>query len=72
MQSIFKKLSTIALAAGIGMTSLSASAEVKTVTISQAFQSMLYLPLYVAIDKGFFQDQGPCKYFCVSSLRGYW
>ncbi len=30
----------------------------KKVTISQAFQSMLYLPLYVAIDEGFFTQQG--------------
>ena len=28
------------------------------VTITQAFQSMLYLPFYVAIDQGFFKDQG--------------
>ncbi len=30
----------------------------KAVTISQAFQSMLYLPLYVAIDGGFFKQAG--------------
>ncbi len=30
----------------------------KKVTVSQAFQSMLYLPLYVAIDNGFFEKQG--------------
>jgi NitT/TauT family transport system substrate-binding protein len=35
-----------------------ASAENKKVTLSQAFQSMLYLPLYVAIDEGFFTAQG--------------
>ena len=33
-------------------------AEGKKVTLSQAFQSMLYLPLYVAIDEGFFTQQG--------------
>jgi len=33
-------------------------AENKKVTLSQAFQSMLYLPLYVAIDEGFFTQQG--------------
>jgi NitT/TauT family transport system substrate-binding protein len=33
-------------------------AEGKRVTLSQAFQSMLYLPLYVAIDEGFFTEQG--------------
>ncbi len=35
-----------------------ALAESKKVTLSQAFQSMLYLPLYVAIDEGFFTQQG--------------
>src|SRR5437588_635084 len=35
-----------------------ALAEGKKVTLSQAFQSMLYLPLYVAIDEGFFSQQG--------------
>jgi NitT/TauT family transport system substrate-binding protein len=35
-----------------------AFAEGKKVTLSQAFQSMLYLPLYVAIDEGFFTQQG--------------
>jgi NitT/TauT family transport system substrate-binding protein len=35
-----------------------ALAENKKVTLSQAFQSMLYLPLYVAIDEGFFAQQG--------------
>jgi NitT/TauT family transport system substrate-binding protein len=33
-------------------------AEGKKVVLSQAFQSMLYLPLYVAIDQGFFTQQG--------------
>src|SRR3982074_3350673 len=35
-----------------------AFAENKKVTLSQAFQSMLYLPLYVAINEGFFTQQG--------------
>lgn len=35
-----------------------AFAEGKKVVISQAFQSMLYLPLYVAMDEGFFAKQG--------------
>lgn len=34
------------------------AADLKKVTVSQAFQSMLYLPLYVAIDGGHFQKQG--------------
>ncbi|HEY0909530.1 MAG TPA: ABC transporter substrate-binding protein [Bradyrhizobium sp.] len=35
-----------------------ALAENKKAVLSQAFQSMLYLPLYVAIDEGFFAQQG--------------
>ena len=35
-----------------------ALAENKKAIVSQAFQSMLYLPLYVAIDEGFFTQQG--------------
>jgi NitT/TauT family transport system substrate-binding protein len=35
-----------------------ARAENAKAVISQAFQSMLYLPLYVGIDRGFFADQG--------------
>jgi NitT/TauT family transport system substrate-binding protein len=33
-------------------------AEGKKAVLSQAFQSMLYLPLYVAMDQGFFTQQG--------------
>src|ERR1700730_12931784 len=33
-------------------------AENKKAVISQAFQSLLYLPLYVAIDEGLFAKQG--------------
>ena len=35
-----------------------ALAQNKKVVLSQAFQSMLYLPLYVAINEGFFTQQG--------------
>ena len=35
-----------------------AFADGKKVVVSQAFQSMLYLPFYVAIDEGFFTKQG--------------
>jgi NitT/TauT family transport system substrate-binding protein len=35
-----------------------ALAENKKAVVSQAFQSMLYLPLYVALDEGFFTQQG--------------
>ncbi len=34
------------------------AAGTKHAVVSQAFQSMLYLPLYVAIDEGFFAKQG--------------
>lgn len=59
--SLFKRIthaaSVAVLLAGVGL-SQPASAENKKAVLSQAFQSMLYLPLYVAIDKGFFTDQG--------------
>ena len=58
MKSIYRRLQVSIAALVIAGISFSAAAEVKTVTISQAFKSMLYLPLYVAIDKGFFKDQG--------------
>lgn len=35
-----------------------ALAENKKAVVSQAFQSMLYLPLYVGLDEGFFIEQG--------------
>jgi NitT/TauT family transport system substrate-binding protein len=35
-----------------------AAAQTKKVTISQAFQSLLYLPLYIGIDNGHFTKQG--------------
>ena len=35
-----------------------AQADNRKVTVSQAFQSILYLPLYVAMDTGLFQQQG--------------
>lgn len=38
--------------------SASPSASPTKVVIDQAFQSLLYLPLYIAIDKGFFQKEG--------------
>src|ERR1700749_750484 len=52
--------SRVARAAALVALLLSAPAlaEGKKVTLSQAFQSMLYLPLYVAIDEGFFTQQG--------------
>src|SRR6202166_2390916 len=49
---------TTALAFSAASVSTTALAADKKVTMSQAFQSMLYLPLYVAIDNGFFTKQG--------------
>lgn len=49
---------TTALALSVAVVSTPALADGKKVTISQAFQSMLYLPLYVAIDGGFFEKAG--------------
>src|SRR5947209_17082687 len=52
-------LRALLLAIGVASASLMpARAEKKKVVISQAFQSMLYLPLYVAFDEGFFAKQG--------------
>src|SRR5579863_5033567 len=49
---------TMTLALCAASASTTALASDKKVTISQAFQSMLYLPLYVAIDGGFFTKEG--------------
>lgn len=49
-------LAIVALALVLG--SVSAQAEPKKVVVSQAFQSLLYLPFYVAMNAGFFQKQG--------------
>jgi NitT/TauT family transport system substrate-binding protein len=61
MKRRLPKLNTlsIALALALGITAAGpASAEMKKATISQAFQSLLYLPLYVGIHEGFFEKQG--------------
>lgn len=57
MRFLSKVLTSVALAATLAATG-PALAEGKKVVISQAFQSMLYLPLYVAIDEGFFTKEG--------------
>jgi NitT/TauT family transport system substrate-binding protein len=52
-------LRALLLAMGVASAALMpAHAENKKIVISQAFQSMLYLPLYVAFDEGFFAKQG--------------
>jgi NitT/TauT family transport system substrate-binding protein len=55
-----KKLIALTAALAVSMVAVTtpAFAADKKVTISQAFQSMLYLPLYVAIDGGFFAKEG--------------
>jgi NitT/TauT family transport system substrate-binding protein len=55
--SLLSRIIRLTALAGLLLTS-PALAENKRVTLSQAFQSMLYLPLYVAIDEGFFTQQG--------------
>src|SRR6201987_3636714 len=55
--SLFKRFAQ-AFALALVLASGPAFAENKKVVLSQAFQSMLYLPLYVAIDEGFFTQQG--------------
>ncbi|ANN76606.1 ABC transporter substrate-binding protein [Bordetella flabilis] len=51
-------LAAFCVAASLAVAAAPATAQVKKVTVSQAFQSMLYLPLYVAMDQGFFKQQG--------------
>lgn len=54
---------TVLFAAGCGSAApasppTSAAAGPHTVVVAQAFQSLLYLPLYVGMDKGFFAKEG--------------
>lgn len=54
-----KRVSAIALAAAVTGLSVQVSAQAaEPVTVYQAFQSIQYLPLYVAIDKGIFAKNG--------------
>jgi len=57
MRLLSRVLSSVAFVAALAA-AIPASAESKKVVISQAFQSMLYLPLYVAMDEGFFAKEG--------------
>ena len=54
--SLLKRIISAVIAAVL--LSTPALAQNKKVVLSQAFQSMLYLPLYVAINEGFFTQQG--------------
>ena len=54
--SLLKRITGAVVAAAL--LSTPALAQNKKVVLSQAFQSMLYLPLYVAINEGFFTQQG--------------
>jgi NitT/TauT family transport system substrate-binding protein len=54
-----KRVSAIAIAAAVTGLSVQVSAQAaEPVTVYQAFQSIQYLPLYVAIDKGIFAKNG--------------
>ncbi|TFF27382.1 ABC transporter substrate-binding protein [Jiella endophytica] len=53
-----KLLAILATTALVSLTAPALAQEKTDVTISQAFQSLLYLPLYVAIDDGMFDDAG--------------
>lgn len=55
--SMLKRFTGAAALAAVLLAS-PAMAENKKVVISQAFQSMLYLPFYVAMDEGFFAKEG--------------
>jgi NitT/TauT family transport system substrate-binding protein len=55
--SLLKHIACATALAGLLFAS-PASAQNRKVVLSQAFQSMLYLPLYVAINEGFFTAQG--------------
>lgn len=49
----------LATALGLTLAPFAVSAEeMKDITINQAFQSLLYLPLYVAQEKGYFAEHG--------------
>jgi NitT/TauT family transport system substrate-binding protein len=56
LASLLKTLTASTLA-GLIATSMASAADTE-VRINQAFQSLLYLPLYVAQEKGFFKEQG--------------
>lgn len=59
MRSIGRLVGAATLVASLVVsTAVPTAALAKQVKISQAFQSMLYLPFYVALDKGFFKQQG--------------
>jgi NitT/TauT family transport system substrate-binding protein len=58
MRSVFKAASAVVAVALALLGSGVASAQEKKVVLSQAFQSMLYLPVYVAQDAGFFKKHG--------------
>jgi len=57
-KNVSLKLGVVMVATVCALSSTVVAAEGKKAVISQAFQSMLYLPLYVAINKDFFKSQG--------------
>ncbi|MBC8050463.1 MAG: ABC transporter substrate-binding protein [Chitinophagales bacterium] len=55
---ILSRLTVLIWGLALASSTLCAAEEKKAVTISQAFQSMLYLPLYVGMNEGLFSAQG--------------
>ena len=58
MKTYQRSLRSIVVALCLVACAAPAFAQTKKVTVSQAFQSLLYLPLYIAIDDGHFARQG--------------
>lgn len=57
--SAFVRSSVVALAAVAALTSgMSAQAETKKVRYEEVVRSVLYMPMYVAMTKGYFKDEG--------------
>lgn len=59
MKRLISRLGALSLGIALAAATVApASAEMRKATISQAFQSLLYLPLYVGMDEGLFEKQG--------------
>ena len=56
--AVFAASVTVLVTAGCGGEPAQSADGTTTVRVNQAFQSLLYLPLYVAQENGYFQEQG--------------